>query len=275
LGLISREDYNRILMQREKERLDREFSLAPAPMRQQALDLYRSEIAPTPGEAIRGEIVRLQEEMQKLTNAGAVVVSAATEIGNAFGNSFRGIIDGSMSAQQALGGFFKNVANAFLEMAAQIISKWLVMAALNAVLKLFPGGQAASANPTAAGGDVWGAVGRLFGENAMGNAYAKNGIVPFAYGGVVDRPTLFPFAKGIGLMGEAGPEAILPLRRGRDGKLGVTSSGNGNVVVNVSVDASGSSVQGDDQQANQLGRVVAIAVQQEMIKQKRPGGLLA
>jgi hypothetical protein len=40
-------------------------------------------------------------------------------------------------------------------------------------------------------------------------------------GGIVSRPTLFPFARGIGLMGEAGPEAILPLRRGRGGRLGV------------------------------------------------------
>jgi hypothetical protein len=37
----------------------------------------------------------------------------------------------------------------------------------------------------------------------------------------VNRPTVFPFSRGIGLMGEAGPEAILPLRRGRDGRLGV------------------------------------------------------
>jgi hypothetical protein len=49
--------------------------------------------------------------------------------------------------------------------------------------------------------------------------------------------------------------------------------GSANVVVNV--DASGSSVQGDGNQANQLGKAIGIAVQQELIKQKRPGGLLA
>jgi hypothetical protein len=42
----------------------------------------------------------------------------------------------------------------------------------------------------------------------------------------------------------------------------------------VNVDASGSKVEGNDQQGNQLGRVIAAAVQQELIKQKRPGGLL-
>ena len=75
-------------------------------------------------------------------------------------------------------------------------------------------------------------------------------------------------------MGEAGPEAILPLRRGKGGRLGVESSGTTNTSVVVNVDASGTDVQGNDQQANQLGRLISIAVQSELIKQRRPGGLL-
>jgi phage-related minor tail protein len=85
---------------------------------------------------------------------------------------------------------------------------------------------------------------------------------------------MFPFAKGIGLMGEAGPEAIMPLKRGADGKLGV-AGGSGGTTVNVSVDASGSSVQGDKGQSAALGRAIAASVQAELVKQKRPGGLLA
>jgi lambda family phage tail tape measure protein len=110
--------------------------------------------------------------------------------------------------------------------------------------------------------------------SANGNVFAQNGIVPYAKGGIVDRPMVFPFAKGIGLMGEAGPEAIMPLKRGADGKLGVAGGGGG-TTVNVSVDASGSSVQGDGPNANQLGRVLGAAVQAEIVKQQRPGGLLA
>ena len=116
--------------------------------------------------------------------------------------------------------------------------------------------------------------------NAMGNAFAKNNIVPYAMGGVVSRPTLFKFAQGgamrTGLMGEAGPEAIMPLSRGANGKLGVASTGGGSTSVVVNVDASGNSqVAGDQNQGAQLGRVIAGAVQQELINQRRPGGLLS
>ena len=116
-------------------------------------------------------------------------------------------------------------------------------------------------------------------EAANGAVIAKNGIVPYAKGGIVNKPTLFQYASGgagrFGLMGEAGPEAIMPLRRGPNGKLGVESSGAGMGNITVNVDASGSSVEGDSAQASQLGKMLGVVVQQELIKQKRPGGLLA
>lgn len=67
---------------------------------------------------------------------------------------------------------------------------------------------------------------------ADGGAFTSGGIQAFAKGGtftnsVVDSPTMFKFAKGAGVMGEAGPEAIMPLRRGSDGSLGVVASGSG------------------------------------------------
>ena len=115
----------------------------------------------------------------------------------------------------------------------------------------------------------------IFGS-ANGNAFVDGKVQKYAYGGVVNKPTIFPMANGLGLMGEAGyPEAILPLKRGSNGKLGVQSTGGsvGNIVVNV--DASGSSVEGDQQQGKELGRIIATAIQSELIIQKRPGGLLA
>jgi lambda family phage tail tape measure protein len=114
--------------------------------------------------------------------------------------------------------------------------------------------------------------------NADGGVYAGPGISAFS-GQIVSSPTIFPFAKGTGLMGEAGPEAILPLKRGSDGKLGVQVDGqNGSASVNqvyVTVDASGSQVQGNQQGSKELGNRIAAAVRDVLLKEKRPGGLLA
>lgn len=68
--------------------------------------------------------------------------------------------------------------------------------------------------------------------NAKGGVYQSASLSQYS-GQIVDSPKLFAFAKGAGLMGEAGPEAILPLQRGADGKLGVTAQTGGGVVVNV------------------------------------------
>ncbi len=66
-------------------------------------------------------------------------------------------------------------------------------------------------------------------------AYAAGGVpgrvIPFAEGGVVSAPTYFPMSGGMGLMGEAGAEAILPLKRGADGALGVAAEGGGGTTV--------------------------------------------
>ncbi len=112
-------------------------------------------------------------------------------------------------------------------------------------------------------------------NNANGNAFAANGVVPYRRGGVVNSPTMFQYGgSNLGIMGEAGPEAIMPLKRGRGGKLGVISQGGGgNITVNV--DASGSSVEGDGDGSRQLGEVIAAAIQSELLQQKRPGGILA
>ena len=112
--------------------------------------------------------------------------------------------------------------------------------------------------------------------SAKGNVL-ENGkhLTAYAKGGVIDSPHFKYMANGgIAVAGERGAEAILPLSRGSDGKLGVKAQGGAtNVVVNV--DASGSSVEGDEQGGRELGRMISVAIQSELIKQKRPGGLLA
>tara|TARA_Y100000592_G_scaffold49401_1_gene78232 strand:+ start:2537 stop:4636 length:2100 start_codon:yes stop_codon:yes gene_type:complete len=73
------------------------------------------------------------------------------------------------------------------------------------------------------------------------------------------------------IVGERGPELFVP----RSSGTVVPNHAMGGATVNVAVDASGSSVEGDADQAGQLGKAIGVAVQQELIKQKRPGGLLA
>ena len=176
---------------------------------------------------------------------------------------------------------FREFAADILKQTARMIIQQLILRSVMQIIGAIGGG-GASLSPSAPGGDWMGAVGRMnpTSNYAMGGAFAKNNIVPYAMGGVVSKPTLFKFAAGgtmrTGLMGEAGPEAIMPLSRGPNGKLGVASSGGGGTTnVTVNVDASGSTAQGDSGKGEQLGRAVSQAVQQELLRQKRPGGLLA
>lgn len=93
---------------------------------------------------------------------------------------------------------------------------------------------------------------------ADGASFAQGRVTPFATGGIVSGPVAFPMRGGVGLMGEAGPEAIMPLARGADGKLGVRSAGGGsvNVVMNVSTPDVEGFRRSQGQIAAQLGRAL-------------------
>tara|TARA_Y100000004_G_scaffold148614_1_gene170186 strand:+ start:4219 stop:6273 length:2055 start_codon:yes stop_codon:yes gene_type:complete len=185
----------------------------------------------------------------------------AEQAEQAFVSAFKGMEDALVKFVMTGKLNFKDLANSIIA----DLTRMLIRAAVTKPLfgALFPN--------LANGGVVSG--GEIV-PSANGNVFAKNKIVPYKMGGIVNKPTLFPMANGMGLMGEAGPEAVMPLKRGANGKLGVQSSGGvGNIVVNV--DASGSSIQGDSAQGEQFGRALAAAIQSELIQQKRPGGLLS
>lgn len=116
--------------------------------------------------------------------------------------------------------------------------------ALNAALKPLQSG---------IGNFFSGLLGPLFGAPASG------AVQPFASGGVIAAPTFFPMRKGFGLAGEAGPEAILPLARGADGRLGVRSAASGgiNVTFNVSTPNAESFRRAESDLTAMLARAVA------------------
>ncbi|MDM7970949.1 MAG: phage tail tape measure protein [Paracoccaceae bacterium] len=93
---------------------------------------------------------------------------------------------------------------------------------------------------------------------AKGGSFAQGRVMPFAAGGIVTGPTTFPMRGGMGLMGEAGPEAIMPLARGPDGKLGVRGGGGGavNVVINIQTPDVAGFERSQSQIAAQMGRIL-------------------
>lgn len=103
-------------------------------------------------------------------------------------------------------------------------------------------------------------LGGLTGAKPFAKGGVPGGIVPFAAGGVVSQPTYFPLGGGLGLAGEAGAEAILPLRRAADGSLGVAAPGGGqpvNVVFNVVAQDAPSFRKSEAQITGMLARAVS------------------
>ena len=101
----------------------------------------------------------------------------------------------------------------------------------------------------------------LFGGGGnVGFAAAMGAIKPFASGGVIGTPTYFPLAPGgVGLAGEAGPEAIMPLARGADGRLGIAMQGGGipNVSVTIQTPDAASFHRSEAYLTGQIARAVA------------------
>ena len=213
----------------------------------------------TDRENIEAHLDKLQEQLNDLMNPANQLIAFAETFGEAFSESFKGIVSGSMSAQEALANLFQRTADHFIDMAAQMIAAQIKMKILGIGMNFFGGlgglGGGASSVSSAAYGDF----------SIAGPSFFSGGMIPgFANGGrpPVGRPSI---------VGERGPELFVPDRAGTI--VPNHAMGSANVVVNV--DASGSSVEGDADQAQQLGKAIGIAVQQELVKQKRPGGLLA
>jgi lambda family phage tail tape measure protein len=146
------------------------------------------------GGDFRGELSGVSEELERIGNL-------ADGVARSVSTAFRGALTEGKSFRSVLG----DIAKAFADIALKAAFKPLGTMVGGLVENLF-----AATNP------------------------ALGGVTPFAKGGVIASPSYFPLGKGLGLAGEAGPEAIMPLTRGADGRLGVAGGGGAvNVTFNV------------------------------------------
>ena len=202
-------------------------------------------------------IAQLQTELDPLQLQIDSIVNGANAIGQAFGGAFQDVASGAKTTQEALADAFQRISQAFIAMAAEIIAKQLTLILLQ---QLF--------NALGGGGGAFATAGKnLTGAGALKTVIPGLAVGARANGGSVSSGSPY-------MVGERGPELFVPGRSGAivpNDELG--GGGQTNVVVNV--DARGSSVEGNAPDGKRLGAAISAAVQQELIKQKRPGGLLA
>lgn len=191
---------------------------------------------------LRIETDMLAEAKRNMVNvsAGDIATIKATAVAEAERvNTLRKMTEALSFAKETARGFFSDLRNN-LEQGKSLWSSFgdAVVGVLNRIIDKLASAAIDNLINQAFGaliGSLGGGMGPIdFGGGAMsfnadGNAFGRGGVMAFASGGVVDRPTAFAFGQGganLGIMGEAGPEAILPLKRGPDGALGVRMNGN-------------------------------------------------
>lgn len=181
-------------------------------------------------------------ELQQIRTTMADTGREVRTLSNGIGRGLRGAFDGLVFDGDRLSDSLRKVGQSMLSSAYS--------SAINPVTKHF--GQLAGAGIEAA---ISGAL-----PFAKGGAFSQGRVMPFARGGVVSGPVTFPMRGGTGLMGEAGPEAIMPLTRGADGKLGVRADGGNaapvNVVMNISTPDVAGFKRSQGQIAAQMGRAI-------------------
>ena len=204
-------------------------------------------------DPVKSAVIQLKKEMKNLNNEQMQAVKLSEAMSTSFEDSFKGIIRGTMTVQDAFRNMLNKIADFFIETAAQMAANQFRQSLLGIFSSGFGLGSGGS------GG------GKFLDSNAVPLVNPLTGIGTAADGGRIPggRPTL---------VGERGPELFTP---GVSGMITPNHALGGSTTVVVNVDASGSSVEGDEEQANAFGSAIATAIQSELIKQKRPGGLLA
>jgi len=217
------------------------------------------------------------DEMEKLSDVLFQVDALGKSIGDSFSESFKGIVKGSMSAQDALRNLFQRTADHFLDMAAQMLAAQIRSGIFGIFQSLSGIGPLGNVLSTATNTSV-AATGIPSGSALLPGSF---GISSIDRSRPNTRGSAFQGTRASGgpvmgggsyLVGERGPEMFSP---GVSGMISPNHALGGGTNVVVNVDASGSSVEGDEDRGRELGRLISVAVQSELVQQKRPGGLLA
>jgi len=227
-------------------------------------------------------------------DAGANIMAQTHQV---FANAFSGM-------ENALVSFVTTGKASFKEFATSVIADLARIASRQAVVGLvgnLVGSLAAGANSAQVGGSMtgdvsgmtlagsgsWGAGSAVM--HAKGAVYASSGLSAYS-NAVYNSPQVFAFAKGVGMFAEAGPEAIMPLKRGPDGTLGVRAevpnwttqpgAATGDINIMTSIQISGGGAASQDQSgdqsgtARQLGDLIADQTKAVIAREMRPGGLI-
>ena len=232
------------------------------------------------------KLKKMRAELEKFKLTSDVVALHFEKVfSDSFTNAFTGFANGTMTAKQA----FASLVTSMIGEIQKLIAQEMASAALRSIIRPLTtwamsgiGGMFGGATSVAAGNSA-GFTSAMEGSNWMtaklanGGVFSGAGISAYS-GSVVSQPTIFPFAKGTGLMGEAGPEAILPLKRNSQGKLGVSldNAGQSNSnVYNIAVTVQSSK----DEKPADTGQKVAEAIMRSIAKQEiasaaRPGNSL-
>ena len=209
------------------------------------------------------QLADLTTQLTLVQTQSQAVEGSILAIGDAFGTAMTSgvasLVDGTASAQEVFAEFLNTIAQALLKAAAQMIATYVAIG----IARMFAGmGGGTTSLNNANLTDV-----SKYAGSASDFSIGSFPLAGKAAGGPVMGGTPY-------IVGEKGPELFMPGRSGTIIPNNALGGGSTNVVVNV--DASGNSnVQGDQAQAKQLGVAVSAAVQAELVKQQRPGGLLA
>ncbi len=241
---------------------------------QQSIQDYAFETALIGKQADEVERLRFAHDNDWLGGMKAGLSDLAKSAGTTFDVMKNATTGAFTSMADGIANFVATGKGNFKELTASILADMSKMLVKAAMMKMF-----------GALADTGGIIGSFFSLfKADGGAFYK-GVEFYANGGVVNRPTAFAHAGGLGVMGEAGPEAIMPLMRGANGKLGVAVHNGKNrqagmynnitISVNVENGNAESSVESQQAQGRQLGESLDASVRAVLAREMRPGGMLS